>query len=212
MRNLFTSLLVLVLVATPALAQSVTTTATPTTTGTTTTGTTTTPPVSNAPTTRTPLTQQQAQAYYQSCRNGAAAQGQLTPQTQDIFCQCTATYVQKNMSVEELSNAMADSPFGQEVRQKTTLAVYAPCMEFPVRDLIYSQCQANPQLAAASNVCACVSKNMAQYTAQSAQEKLGGLMKAGQDLSDPLNALMSTPEFTSQQQSIAMKCMTGAIQ
>lgn len=203
MRNLLIALTALLVCVAPALAQTAAPTAT--------TGTTT-PPVNNAPTTRTPLTQQQVSQYYQQCLAGAQAQGQLTPQTQNIFCQCTATYMQKSMSVEELGNAMADSAFGKEVRQKTTLAVYAPCMEFPVRDLIYGQCQANPQLAAAGNVCACVSKNMAQYTAQTAQAKLGQLLTAGQDLSDPMNALMETEEFKSNQQSIAMKCMTGALQ
>lgn len=203
MTRLILSVLCVLTFAVPAWAQQqVTTTTTPTTA----------PPQAapQMPTTRTPITPQIAQSYYQNCL-AAPSNPPLSPSTRDIFCQCTSTYIQRNISYEEMAMANQATPAGNAIRQKILLQVYAPCMEFPVRELIHGECSAKPQLAAQPHICPCVSKHVAQYMAQSAQQNLAGLMKAGQDLADPMNALMESAAFQQAQQSIAMKCMTGAI-
>jgi hypothetical protein len=167
------------------------------------------PPVAN---TATALTAQQAATMYQSClAQGAPAE--LTPQTKDIFCQCTATYTQKAITVEEMAAATtAGNPNAAAIQQKIILEVYAPCMEFPVRDLITAECVKTPALAANPQICPCLAKNMSAYTAQTAQANLGKLMASGRPVGDVMNGLMETPEFKAAQQDIAMKCMTGALQ
>ena len=205
MTRLILSLLCVLTLATPALAQQVTTTTTPPPAA-------TKPPAAQPqmPATRTPITPQIAQTYYQQCLM-APSNPPLSPSTRDIFCQCTAMFVQKNISYEEMGLANQATPAGHAVQQKILLQVYAPCMEFPVRELIQGECSANQALAAQPHICPCVSKNMAKYTAQSAQQNLAGLMKAGQNLGDPMNALLDSPAYQQAQQDIAMKCMTGAI-
>ncbi len=202
MTRLILSFLCMMLLTTPVLAQQTTTTTTGTTT----------PPVQQVqmPTTRTPITPQIAQTYYQQCLM-APSNPPLSASTRDIFCQCTAMYVQKNISYEEMGLANQASATGHAIQQKILLQVYAPCMEFPVRELIQGECAANQALAAQPHICPCVSKNMAKYTAQSAQANLGAMLKTGQALGDPMNALLDSPEYQKAQQDVAMKCMTGAI-
>ncbi len=156
-----------------------------------------------APAFATPVTPQQGQQYYQNCVK--KQDGTMTPQTQDIFCQCTAKYMVKNLTWEDVQMVAAQD---RGAINKMMIGVYAPCLEFPVRERVSQECG---KQGAPANMCSCLSTNIGKYTASESQRLLGDVLAKYPNALDPIAAIKQSPEFDAQQENIARQCANGTL-
>ena len=146
--------------------------------------------------------------YVQSCLKNSEADTTTSPSTKNIFCQCTGQFMQRNLTMEDLKAMGGKGQSGRNAMNKMVTGVYAPCMEFPVRDMIQKQCMTDVKQPP---VCQCLSKNMAAYTAKSAQTTLTQVLAKTPNAFDPMGAIIDSPEFQAQQKQITMQCLTGKL-
>jgi hypothetical protein len=152
---------------------------------------------------QTAITAETAQKYYQNCIRNAQSDQTMKPQTKDVFCQCTAIHMQKNMVMEDIVAMSGNDQAARNALNKMLTGVHAPCMEYPVRDLIGKKCEAD---IARPDVCNCLSDKMASYTAREAQRLLGQVLATNPNITDPMGAIMETDEFKRNEQQLALSC------
>jgi hypothetical protein len=150
----------------------------------------------------------QVKQFSASCLKNGEQDQTMSPQTKQIFCACTGQFMQRNLTMTDLQNMSAKGQIGRNAANKMLTGVYAPCMEFPVRDMIQKQCMNDVKQA---SVCSCLSKNMAAYTAKSAQTTLKQVLAKTPNAFDPMGAIIDSPEFQAQQKQITMQCLTGKL-
>ncbi len=155
---------------------------------------------------QTAITQQAATEYYNSCLT--KTDERITSQTQDIFCRCTATYMMKNMSVEEVQSMAGQDQRARSSINKMLTTVYAPCMEFPVRDWVYQKCT-NDVYQAGQKICSCMSNNMATYVRERAAADLPAILAANPSVTDPMEAIVSSPTYEQTEKRIVLGCVQG---
>ena len=157
---------------------------------------------------QTKITPAKTAQYIQSCLKNSEADTTTSPTTKNIFCQCTGQFMQQNLTMEDLKAMGGKGQPQRNAMNKMVVGVYAPCMEFPVRDLIQKQCMDDVKQP---SVCQCLSKNMAAYTAKSAQTTLTTVLQKTPNAFDPMGAIIDSPEFQAQQKQITMQCLTGKL-
>lgn len=151
---------------------------------------------------QTKISDEMAQSYYQNCN--MKSDPNVSKDTQDIFCQCTAMHMQKFMSLEDMKQMQDPNP--QRARlsmNKVILDVYAPCMEFPVRDLLFNTCK---KRGAPSAACDCLANEMGKYTAASAQQMLYDILQKNPNIVDPMGPIVNSPKFKAKEQQAAQSC------
>lgn len=153
---------------------------------------------------QTPVNAQTAQTYTQNCE--ATRDPRMLNDTQEIFCQCTAMQMQKSYTMEDMQNLSKQDATGRAAVNKMLLNVYAPCMEFPVRDLIYAKCKADAYQAQ-QGICECLSKRMAGYMTAESQKLLGGILQRNPNIIDPITEIMASPEFAQKEKRIVLDCI-----
>lgn len=147
----------------------------------------------------TPISQQKTQQYYQSCLS--KPDPQLTSATQDQFCKCTAQFMQKNMTYEDLvSLAKNERP----ALNKMMIGVYAPCIKYPVHDHIFAECKNHK---ATDSVCQCLSTGIGEYTQVQSVRLLKSVLDKYPNAFDPVAAIKQTPEFQAEEKRIATHCV-----
>lgn len=157
---------------------------------------------------QTKITPAQVKQYASSCLKNAEADTVTSPQTKKIFCDCTGQFMARNLTMQDLKAMGGTGQAQRNAMNKMVTGVYAPCMEFPVRDLISQQCMKDVKQP---KICNCLSKNMAAYTAQSAKTTLASVLAKYPNAFDPMGALMESPEFQAKQKEISMQCLTGKL-
>jgi hypothetical protein len=157
---------------------------------------------------QTRISQAKTAQYVQSCLKNSEADTITSPNTKNIFCQCTGQFMQRNLTMEDLKAMGGKGQTQRNAMNKMVTGVYAPCMEFPVRDMIQKQCMTDVKQL---SVCQCLSKNMAAYTAKSAQTQLSQVLAKTPNAFDPMGAIIDSPEFQKQQKQITMQCLTGKL-
>ena len=155
---------------------------------------------------QTAITQKAATDYYNSCLT--KTDERITSQTQDIFCRCTATYMMKNMSVEEVQYMAGQNQNARNSINKMLTTVYAPCMEFPVRDWVFQKCT-NDAYQAGQKICSCMSNNMATYVRERAAADLPAILAANPNVTDPMAAIVSSPTYEQAEKRIVLGCVQG---
>ena len=162
-------------------------------------------PVS-ASTTRaeTRIDQKTMQQYYKNCLVHAASDQTMSEGTKSTYCQCTALYFQKTMTMEDVIASTGNDDKARLALNKIVTSVYAPCMEYPVRDLISRQCAVDVNNR---KICNCISDNMGAYTAKMAQKKLQDILANSPFVTDPMAAILDSAEFKKTQEQIAFSCI-----
>ncbi len=155
---------------------------------------------------QTAISQKAATDYYQSCLT--KTDERITPQTQDIFCKCTATYMQKSMSVQDVQAMALQNQTGRNALNKMLTNVYAPCMEFPIRDMVFQKCTKDAYQAG-QKICSCLSTNMANYVKERAGAELPAILAANPNLTDPMEAIVSSPSYEQAEKRIVLGCIQG---
>ncbi len=157
---------------------------------------------------QTKISPSKTNQYIQTCLKNSEADTTTSPSTKKIFCQCTGQFMQKNLTMEDLRAMGGKGQIQRNAMNKMVTGVYAPCMEFPVRDMIQKQCMEDVKQAP---ICQCLSKNMAAYTAKSAQTTMSQVLAKTPNAFDPMGAIIDSPEFQAQQKQITMQCLTGKL-
>lgn len=156
---------------------------------------------------QTPVSKDIAATFVQNCK--AKRDQTMTKSTQEVFCECTGHFMQENMTVEDMQNLQSTNPNTARVAANTMLVgVYAPCMEFPVRDLIHKKCMAN-DFQSKSGICDCLADNMAKYTAAEAQNHFIEILQDNPMIYDPMAPIVNSPKFAQQEKKIALSCIQG---
>lgn len=152
----------------------------------------------------TPIGAETAQSYYQNC--ASQPEQNMSKETQDLFCKCTSFQMQKNMTIEDIQTMAQQSQAGRNALNRMILDVYAPCMEFPVRDLIFNNCRSN-EFQVNAGICACLSSKMAAFTAESAQAELKQILQTTPNITDPLGPIIESPKFKQMEKRLALECI-----
>ncbi len=162
---------------------------------------------------QTPVTQQQADSYYQTCvTNAAASETRFSPQSQKMFCACTAAHLMQSFSVEDMQTMTSPTdPNARIALNKMIVNVYAPCMEMPTQDYHYQQCMQNPQTAMLSKnpdgLCSCAAKAVAGYMQSNSAQMFQDILSRNPNIEDPMQALYDDPEFQKFAQTQLMNCV-----
>ena len=153
---------------------------------------------------QTRMSDQGTETYFGNCMD--LRDERMSEETQAIFCECTSLQMQQNISVEEIQAMRGNDQRARNVINKVMLNVYAPCMEFPVRDLIYNKCREN-KFQASQNICSCLSEEMGKFTATSAKASLGNVLASNPNITDPMGPILESPEFVNHEKRTALSCI-----
>lgn len=158
---------------------------------------------------QTPITKDVAAKYYKNCK--AKPPGIMSGETQDMLCSCTAGKLMENLSIEDMRTMTEETQEGRNMLNKMLIEVYAPCMEFPVKDLILDQCLKDPQLRTMSKnldgLCGCVASGTAEYIATNGPDVLRQVLAKTPNITDPLGPMMESDAFQKEVQGRTMKCL-----
>lgn len=154
--------------------------------------------------TRTPISNEMTYQYLNNCKKKSDAR--ISKDTQDIFCRCTAFQMQKTLTVEEMKLMAGTGETARLALNKMLLYVYAPCMEFPVRDLIYYKCRRDAYQGG-EGICDCMSTKMAEYTSQEAQNQLAEILERDPDIYDPMESIIESGPFRKREKKIVLECI-----
>lgn len=157
---------------------------------------------------QTRISDEGKQAYFRNCLQ--QTDERISEQTHAIFCQCTAHFMQQNMSVEEIQTMSTQTQDARNILNKVVIQVYAPCMEFPVRDLIYNECRKEKDQVS-NDICTCLADEMASYTAQTAQERLTTVLQTTPNITDPMDPIINSDAFHEKEKMVAMECIQANI-
>lgn len=159
----------------------------------------------------TAISKDMANKYYENCKSRPDPMKVMSEQSKDNLCACSAANLMKAMTVEDIRIMGGNDQAARNALNKMLTQVYAPCMEFPARDLVYANCVDNAQLkAAASDVkglCGCVAGQAAQYIASNGPGIMQQELMKNPNVTDPLGPLMQSQEFTQASQSFTMQCL-----
>lgn len=128
-------------------------------------------------------------------------------ETQETFCKCSAHKLQQNITMEQLGNvASSDINKVTEAMDRLTLGVYAPCITYPVKDIVHDKCTEN-DFHADKGICGCLSKKMASYTSENATTSLMKTIQSKPGISDPLSTFMLSAKFRQYKKQAALECV-----
>jgi len=155
---------------------------------------------------QTPVSKAQAQKFYEACATNRDER--MSTKTQDAFCQCSARGYYKHITQEDLTDLRTDDQRQRNAMNKLALELYAPCMEHPIRDMVYNKCTKDAYQAG-QKICRCMATKMANYTATRAQAELATILKNNPNVSDPLHAITHSKAYEAQEKRIVMQCIQG---
>lgn len=164
-----------------------------------------------APSQATPVTSDMANAFYKSCL-GKQDQ-RMSPDTQKSMCACNAAMIMKNMSVEEIQTMKENTQEGRNMLNKMLLDVYAPCMNYPVHDLVFGECLRNESLNKAGialprqQICGCMATKMSLWFTKEGGALMRKILEEQPNVYDPIGPIMDSQEFKSQSYSTMMSCL-----
>ena len=155
----------------------------------------------------TPVTEQQSQIYYNTCNKNRDER--MSKDTQDTFCQCSAFGYKNNITQEDLHNMAQGTPEEKRsVMNKMLLKLYAPCMEFPVRDMVFHRCTKDAYQAG-KQICSCMAGRMASYISKRAENELEDILKSNPNVYDPLEAITSSKSYEAEEKRVVLECIQG---
>ncbi len=149
-----------------------------------------------------------ANTYYQNCLKGQAPN--LTPQTQQTMCACTAAQMKTGLTMEDMQTMSKQDESGRLAVNKMIVNVYAPCIQYPAFDYYNGTCLSNPQTASLSRnpqaLCNCLAQKVSGYLAQNSQRVFNEILARNPYITDPMAALTGDRQFDQFAQSQLLAC------
>ncbi len=154
---------------------------------------------------QTPVTNQQVAQFVQSCSSNRDER--MSAKTQNIFCECTSFGYKDHITQEDLQRlANGTEEEKRAMINKMVIYMYSPCMEFPVRDLVFNKCTKDAYQAG-KKICACMADEMSQYMAKRAQAELKGILEKNPHIYDPIEAITSSKSYEAKEKRIVLECI-----
>jgi len=162
---------------------------------------------------QTPITKDAANAYYTNCK--AQSDPRLRTETQEALCACTAAQMMQKMTVEDVHMMAGNNQAGRLALNKMLLEVYAPCMNFPVQDMIYDECMNDEKVDMAglnmdkTILCGCMGEKTGVWMATSGRALMSQILARTPNITDPIGPVMEDKTFRKQAYQNMMACMSG---
>lgn len=161
---------------------------------------------------QTPVSNETANAYYANC--AAMRDERMSEQTQQAFCACTSARIIEAMTMEELTVMYEQSQDGRNMLNKMLTEIYAPCMNFPVQDLVYDNCMKDDKLNSLNlkdprmyELCGCMSMLSGEWFADKGGSLMASILEKDPNVTDPLGPIMDSKEFQSKSYEFMTRCM-----
>ncbi len=158
----------------------------------------------------TEISNDTANQYYQNCIAGTTPP-ELSKQTQDTLCACTAAQMKTGFTMEDMQAMSKKDETARLALNKMIVNVYAPCIQYPAYDYYYNVCVSNPQTASLSKnpqaLCSCLAQKVSSYLAQNSQQVFADILTRTPNIVDPMAALTSDPQFDHFAQGQLVSCV-----
>lgn len=147
----------------------------------------------------TPVSDQTANQYYTNCSK--QNDPRMSNKSLDSMCACNAAMMKKNFTMEDMQLMVAQTPESRIALNKMLINVYAPCMNFPVNDLLYNNCKNERKLQIFGSMfdvdsfCSCVSKNTSDWLTTEGRALMSDIIKNDPNIFDPIGPVMEHPKF-----------------
>jgi hypothetical protein len=158
---------------------------------------------------QTPISKEMADAYYGNCKNQPSPN--MTPETQDLMCACTAAKMTEGMNVEDMRAMAQNNQNGRDALNKMLINVYAPCIQYPAKEHYKNTCMSNPQTKALSKtpkkLCGCMAEKVSGYLATDGQKVFQDILRRNPTIADPMSALEQDAQFQQFARSQLLSCV-----
>ena len=138
---------------------------------------------------------EQANVFYEQCRDNQLSLQQLNPVQRELLCSCVSAGMQAEMKVGDLRAMLTpNTPSGQKAALKMMDKVYFPCALPPLHDNIHADCmtraKGNAEFASTADAkCECVSAKMVSYIRTVGIPETLYRLSVNPDVPEPLDAL-----------------------
>ncbi len=133
-----------------------------------------------------------------------------------LLCTCAAQKMMEVMTVDDIKTMATETQEGQFQRNRLLLQVYAPCMQYPARSLLYGNCVGTPEIQSTvpgyEIACACMADRMASYVSENATTVVAQNLQANPADSNPLQSLMNRADFKARAQAELGECIAAGAQ
>ena len=123
----------------------------------------------------------------------------MSRDTQDYLCTCTAAKMMETMTEEAIHNMALQNEQGRLALNHMLVHVYAPCMNYPAKELYYNNCISNPQSATMSKnpqaLCECAADGVATFLSEQGPDLFEDILKRNPTATDPMAMLADDPKF-----------------
>ena len=162
---------------------------------------------------QTPISDATSSTFFQNCLGKRDAR--MTEESQGEFCACSATKMQQSMTMEEAQTMFKQTQEGRNMLNKMLVQVYAPCMNFPVQDIVEMSCREDSKVAALnlkgdpSDLCFCMGKETGKWFADKGPALLYALLQKNPNITDPITPVMESRVVKQESFKFLMACSNG---
>jgi hypothetical protein len=161
----------------------------------------------------TPISKATANAYYSNCMK--QADPRLSPQNQQALCACTSSQMMQSLTMEDMQAMGQKTAAGNAALNKMLINVYAPCITYPVQDLLNSQCMSDPKVKAIGSamnmgrLCGCMSKRTGDWYAVQGRALMAQILAQNPNVVDIITPVMQSKQFNDQAYANLRACLKG---
>ncbi len=160
---------------------------------------------------QTPVSKEQANNYYSTCK--AKNDPRMTPKSQDAMCACTSFMMTEHMSVEDVQTMGGDTQEARDALNKMLINVYAPCMSYPIEDMINAECLNDNKMnklgvnTPKAELCACMAKKTGDWFIEEGRSLMHDIVVKNPNIYDPIGPVMNSKIFKSQSYNNMIACL-----
>ncbi len=160
---------------------------------------------------QTPISKETANAYYNNCM--LTPDKRMSKDTHMMLCSCTSVKMMETMTIEDIQVMAQQSQAGRDMLNKMLLNVYAPCMNFPVQDLVELECLQDKKIDMAgvkmdrSALCHCVAKKTGTWFSSTGTALMAKVIAKNRNITDPIGPVMDSPDFRRESYDNLISCL-----
>ena len=139
----------------------------------------------------------------------------MTASSQDAMCACNAAMMQKSFTMEDMNLMLEDSYESRTALNKMLLNVYAPCINFPLHDLLFKNCLQDRKVIRLGKVlpvedfCGCVAENTSEWMSKEGRNIMVDVIRENPNVYDPIEPIMNHEKFTAEAMRNRTVCAGG---
>lgn len=161
---------------------------------------------------QTPVPADMANNYFMNCM--AQSDPRLGADAHEAFCACTAAQLTEHFTVEDMHTMSQETQEGRLALNRMLVNIYAPCMNYPVQEMVLAECMQNQALdqmgqARKSQVCGCTAETTGEWFRLSAGPLMNEVLNRNPNILDPLGPIMETPRFRQESANNLQHCLAA---